>query len=73
MKVILLGSTGFIDSKVPYYCLKTPAITSLVAFSHRDLPEAAANLKLSIVILEQLSSYPESVLECLKDAGACIW
>lgn len=73
MKVILLGSTGFIGNKVLQYCLQHPAITSVVALSRRNLAEEAANPKLSVVILEHFDSYPESVLECLKNADACIW
>ncbi|KAK5721412.1 hypothetical protein LTS12_027593, partial [Elasticomyces elasticus] len=73
MKVILLGSTGFIGKEVLHHCLKTPAITSLIALSRRDLPEeAAAHPKLSVVIIEQFNSYQDSVLEYLKGADACI-
>lgn len=74
MKVIILGSTGFIGKKVLHHCLKNPAITSLLALSRRGLPEeAAANPKLTVVIIEQFNSYPEPVLEQLKGADACIW
>lgn len=74
MKVILLGSTGFIGKEVLNQCLQNPAITSLVALSRRDLPEAAAaNPRLTVIIIENLKLYPDSVLEQLKDADACIW
>ncbi|KAK9482018.1 hypothetical protein V1527DRAFT_477767 [Lipomyces starkeyi] len=73
MKVILLGSTGFIGHEVLNQCLKTPAITSLIALSRRDLPEAAANPKLTVVIIENFKVYSDSVLEQLKGADACIW
>jgi uncharacterized protein YbjT (DUF2867 family) len=74
MKVILLGSTGFIGKEVFNQCLQIPAITSLIALSRRDLPEAAAaNPKLTVIIIENLKLYPESVLEQLKGADACIW
>lgn len=73
MKVILLGSTGFIGKEVLAQCLKNPAITSLVALSRRDLPEAATHSKLSVVIVKDFKSYPDSALEQLKDADAAIW
>lgn len=73
MKVILLGSTGFIGREVFHQCLKDPAITSLIALSRRDLPEAAVNPKLTVVIIDDFKNYPGSVLEQLKDADACIW
>ncbi|KAF4625828.1 hypothetical protein G7Y89_g12334 [Cudoniella acicularis] len=73
MKVILLGSTGFIGKEVLDQCLKNPAITSLIALSRRDLPGEAANPKLTVVIIEDFKLYPDSVLEQLKGADACIW
>jgi uncharacterized protein YbjT (DUF2867 family) len=70
MKVILLGSTGFIGKAVLDQCLKSPAITSLIALSRRDLP---AHPKLTVVIIENFKLYPDSVLELLRGADACIW
>lgn len=75
MKVILLGSTGFIGKAVLDHCLKTPAITSIIALSRRHLPGEveAANPKLTVVILKDFKLYPDSILEQMKDADACIW
>ncbi len=74
MKVILLGSTGFIGKGVLDQGLRNPAITSIIALSRRDLPEAtAANPKLTVMIIENLKSYSDSILKQLKDADACIW
>lgn len=73
MKVILLGSTGFIGKAVLDQCLKNPAITSIIALSRRDLPNEVANPKLTVVIVEDLKLYQDSVLGQLKDADACIW
>ena len=73
MKVILLGSTGFIGKAVLDRCLKTPAITSLIALSRRDLPEETANPKLTVVIIRDFKTYSDSILEELKGADACIW
>lgn len=73
MKVIITGSTGFIGKEVLDQCLKNPAVTSLIALSRRDLPEAATNPKLTVVIVEDFKVYTESMLEHLKGSDACIW
>jgi uncharacterized protein YbjT (DUF2867 family) len=73
MKVILLGSTGFIGKEVLAQCLKTPAITTIVALTRRDLPKQAVDSRLTVIIAEDFKSYPEPILEQLKGADACIW
>jgi uncharacterized protein YbjT (DUF2867 family) len=73
MKVILLGSTGYIGKEVLNQCLENPAITSIIALSRRDLPEAVAHSKLAVVIIKDFKLYPDSVSEQLKGADACIW
>lgn len=55
-------------------CLRNPAITSVVALSRRNLPEGIAkDPKLNVVLIEDFSSYSDSVLQQLKGADACIW
>jgi len=71
MKIILLGSTGFIGSEVLSQCLSHPSITSILALSRRPLP--ITHEKLTTVILSDFTSYPPSVLEQMKGAEACIW
>lgn len=73
MQVILTGSTGYIGKEVLTQCLGNPEITSIIALSRRDLPEEFKNSKLTILIIKDFNSYPESILEKLKDADACIW
>lgn len=74
MKFILTGCTGFIGGEVLLQCLQNPAITSVIALSRRQLPEAfAKDPKLNVVIIKDFNSYPDSVLEDLKGADACIW
>ncbi|MCJ1242994.1 hypothetical protein MMC30_000190 [Trapelia coarctata] len=71
MKVILAGSTGFIGREVLEQCLQN---SSIIALSRRDLPSSvASNSKLKVVILEDFLSYPESLLQDIKGAEACIW
>ncbi|KAH8597059.1 hypothetical protein B0O99DRAFT_740120 [Bisporella sp. PMI_857] len=73
MKIILLGSTGSVGKEVLNQCLKTPAITSVVALLRRNLPGAAVNPKLTVIIVDSFKIYPDTLLEQLKGADACIW
>ncbi|KAJ6021054.1 hypothetical protein N7540_006558 [Penicillium herquei] len=70
MKIILTGSTGFIGNEVLQRCLQHPSITSIVALSRRDLPQ---HDKLKVAIMNDFLSYPDTVLEEVKGADACIW
>lgn len=71
MKVILSGPTGFIGREVLEQCLQNSSITSIVALSRRELP--VINPKLEVIILKDFLSYPDSVLQEIKSAEACIW
>jgi nucleoside-diphosphate-sugar epimerase len=73
MKVILAGSTGFIGREVLTQCLKNPSITSILALSRRELPGTISDPRLKVVILKDFASYPDSVLQELASADACIW
>ncbi|KAF8867147.1 hypothetical protein BDZ45DRAFT_719498 [Acephala macrosclerotiorum] len=74
MKFILTGVTSFIGSEVLSQCLQNPAITSVVALSRRNLPEAPTkDRKLNVIILKSFNSYPDSVMQEIKGADACIW
>ncbi|KIX94937.1 uncharacterized protein Z520_09247 [Fonsecaea multimorphosa CBS 102226] len=74
MKAILTGSTGFIGGEILNQCIAHPQITSIVALSRRALPEpAASSSKVKVVILQDFTNYPDSVLDELRDADFCIW
>lgn len=76
MKIVLAGTTGFIGREVLAQCISDPSIASIVALSRRDLPAATANNpKLKVVILQDhdFLAYPDSVLQDIRDAQACIW
>jgi len=72
MKLILTGVTGFIGGEVLSQCLRNSAITSVVALSRRELNDVK-NSKLEVVVVEDFSKYPESILKKLSGADACIW
>ncbi|RDL41825.1 Uncharacterized protein BP5553_01804 [Venustampulla echinocandica] len=74
MKLIVTGCTGFIGAEVLSQCLANPSITSVIALSRRELPDAVGdNPKLKVVIMKDFNSYSDSVLKQLSGADACIW
>ncbi|CZR61004.1 uncharacterized protein PAC_10900 [Phialocephala subalpina] len=74
MKFIVTGSTGFVGGEVLSQCLRNPAVTSVIALSRRNLPEALTkDPKLNVVIMKDFNSYPNSVMQEMKGADACIW
>ena len=74
MKFIVTGCTGFIGSEVLSQCLRNPAITSIIALSRRKLPDALSmEPKLQVVVMKDFALYPNSVLNDISGADACIW
>lgn len=74
MKILFVGATGAIGSEVLDQCLAHPDITSVVAFSRRELPsKVSSNPKLQVVIMEDFAEWPEGVLEAHADAEAMVW
>lgn len=74
MKILFTGATGAIGSGVLEQCLAHPGITSVVAFSRRELPsDVSSNPKLEVVIVKDFANWPRSVLESHADAGAMVW
>ncbi|KAI2830318.1 hypothetical protein CBS133816_3621 [Aspergillus niger] len=71
MKIILTGSTGFIGHHILTQCLQNPHITSIIALSRRPIP--TKNPKLTVKLVEDFLTYPESLLQELRGAEACIW
>ena len=51
-----------------------PSITSIVVLSRKKLPSSVAtNPKVTVKILGDFLSYPDSLLQDLTGAEACIW
>ncbi|KAL4819009.1 hypothetical protein BDW67DRAFT_182570 [Aspergillus spinulosporus] len=74
MKIILTGTTGFVGSEVLQQALQHPSITSIVVLSRKKLPSSVAtNPKVTVKILGDFLSYPDSLLQDLTGAEACIW
>lgn len=74
MKVLFVGATGSIGSEVLVQCLAHPEITSVVAFSRRELPSTVTtNPKLQVVIIQDFAEWPQGILEAHADAEAMVW
>ncbi|KAL4749395.1 hypothetical protein BDW72DRAFT_194930 [Aspergillus terricola var. indicus] len=74
MKLILTGTTGFVGTEVLHQALQNPSFTSIVVLSRRQLPNSVAtNPKITVKIVDDFLSYPDSLLHDLTGAEACIW
>lgn len=74
MKILFVGATGSIGSEVLEQCLAHPEITSIIAFSRRELPAAViSNPKLQVIIKNDFSSWEKGELEPHADAVAMAW
>ena len=74
VKIILTGATGFVGQEVTRYCLSRSDVTSIVVISRRALPEElTGDGKISVIILEDFTSYPPELLKALDGAVACLW
>jgi hypothetical protein len=76
MKLIVTGATGFVGSEVIRQALRNPAVTSVAVIARKAVPvppnEDASKLK-SFVLDDWTSNYPDSLIEHIKGADACIW
>jgi uncharacterized protein YbjT (DUF2867 family) len=80
MKLIVTGATGFVGTEVIRLALRNQAVTSVIALARslvhvpKDAGAAASASKLHSVILEDwITPYPESGMDQIKGADACIW
>ena len=80
MKLIAVGATGFVGTEVIRQALRNPAVTSVIALARRPVlppggfgPHVDPSKLRSVVLEDWISPYPESVMELLKGANACIW
>lgn len=74
VKIIITGATGFCGQEVTRYCLSRSDITSIVVVSRRALPdELTRDARISVIIIEDFTSYPPELLKALDGAVACLW
>ncbi|KAI1408642.1 hypothetical protein F5Y13DRAFT_204626 [Hypoxylon sp. FL1857] len=77
MKLVIVGSTGFIGTELVRQALSHPGITSIVGISRRETPIPPGSVdnkaKLKSVICNDFESYPSDVKREIEIANACIW
>ncbi|KAM7212106.1 hypothetical protein V8F06_012506 [Rhypophila decipiens] len=79
MKLIVVGSTGFVATEVIRQALSNPAITSIVGVGRRQVPApentwpGADPAKFKSIVMEDWETYSEAVKKELSNADACIW
>ncbi|EGR50691.1 uncharacterized protein TRIREDRAFT_105003 [Trichoderma reesei QM6a] len=79
MKLVVVGSSGFVGKEVVRQALASPAITSVVGLSRREtpVPESLKGSsdadKLTSVVVDDFLNYSDTVKQHLADADACIW
>lgn len=71
MKILIVGASGSIGGEALTQCLAHPKITSVIAFGRRELP--VSHPKLTCIVIEDFSTWPENVLRRHADASAMIW
>ncbi|KAL7820164.1 hypothetical protein V8C44DRAFT_315648 [Trichoderma aethiopicum] len=79
MKLIVVGSSGFVGKEVVRQALANPAVTSVVGLSRRETPvpeslegSSDAN-KLTSIVVDDFMNYSDAVKQHLANADACIW
>jgi hypothetical protein len=76
MKVLLTGATGFIGTEIIDQCIKHNYISHVYCLTRKTLdPKYATHKKITQVIHEDFSQYPDYLLDKLANYGieGCIW
>jgi nucleoside-diphosphate-sugar epimerase len=74
MKFILTGTSGFIGSEILSQLLQKSSVTCLIILSRRPLPELdGRGSRIKLIVLDNFLSYPDSVVQALAGAKACLW
>jgi hypothetical protein len=76
MKILLTGATGYIGTEILQQCIKHNYISHIYCLTRKTLdPKFATHKKVTQVIHEDFSQYPEYLLAKLANYGieGCIW
>jgi uncharacterized protein YbjT (DUF2867 family) len=74
MKVIVTGATGFVGREVVARCIVHHRITNVIVLARRAIDDTLSkDPKVQVIVHEDFSTYPSSLMEQLKGAEACIW
>ncbi len=74
MKVVIAGSTGLVGSALVRQSIASDSISHVYALSRKPLPEAVAKSpKVSVILHDDYSSYPDELLDQLAGVEGCFW
>lgn len=74
MKVIVAGSTGLVGSALVRQCIASDKVSHVFALTRKPLPDAVAkNPKVSVILHDDFSTYPPTLLAQLAGAEGCLW
>lgn len=75
MHLILTGATGLVGSGVLDAMIKMKDITKISIISRRPVPMAddVKDPRINVIIHKDFNSYPQSLLDQVKDATGCVW
>ncbi|KAL6858438.1 NAD(P)-binding protein [Trichoderma novae-zelandiae] len=79
MKLIVVGSSGFVGKELIRQALTNPAVTSVVGLARRETPVpeslkgSSDAAKLTSVVVDDFLNYSDNVRQHLANADACIW
>ncbi|KAL8739863.1 MAG: hypothetical protein Q9190_007375 [Brigantiaea leucoxantha] len=71
--IILTGTTGTCGAAVLAHCLSHPSISQISILSRKPVRQAEGQSKARVILHQDFASYPDSLLQELKGATACIW
>ncbi|KAK4249495.1 hypothetical protein C7999DRAFT_39473 [Corynascus novoguineensis] len=74
MKVIVTGSNGLVGSALVRQCMANDGISHVFALSRKRLDEAVAKSpKVTVILHDDFSTYPQELLDKVKGAEGCLW
>lgn len=79
MKLIIVGSSGYVGKALVRQAISSPAITSVVGLGRRETPvpenleNPADAAKLTSAVCGDFLNYPDDVKQKLSNADAYIW
>lgn len=71
MKILIVGASGSIGGEALIQCLAHPDITEVIAFGRRKL--SVEHRKLTSLVIDDFSAWPEDVLREHANAAGMIW
>ncbi|KAI1495373.1 hypothetical protein F5X96DRAFT_613213 [Biscogniauxia mediterranea] len=74
MNLIIAGGTGFVGSEVVRQAIADTRIKHAFVLTRKPLPDdIPKDDKVTVILHDDFSTYPPSLIEKLTDAEACVW